>query len=60
MTLDKAIEILDLNVRQRSPQMPPDVKDALKLSIEALKLIEVQRFHKELGMYSFLPGETEE
>jgi len=45
MTLDKAIEILDLNVGQRSPIMHPDVKDALKVSIEALKLIEVQRFH---------------
>ena len=39
MNSKKAREIIDLNVKQRSPSMPLDVLDALKLSIEAHDLL---------------------
>lgn len=37
MTISKAIEILDLNIKKAAPTMPPDVKDALALSLKALR-----------------------
>ncbi|MBA7696704.1 hypothetical protein ES703_105355 [subsurface metagenome] len=60
MNLEKAIEILDLNVRQRSPRMPPDVLDALKLGSEALKRCITLAQNNPLWAAKPLPGETEE
>lgn len=60
MTLTQALEIIDLNIRQRNPAMPPDVLDALKLGIEAFKMIKDGR-SKPGGMFFHdLPGETNE
>jgi len=58
MNLQKAKEILDLNIRQRSPQMPPDVKDALKLGIEALDYINSWRGTNSPMSNIRLPSET--
>ena len=60
MNLDKAIEILDLNIRQRAPTMPHDVLDALKLGIEALKRVNFHRTSSLASPHILLPGETEE
>lgn len=54
----KAIEILEVNINQRNKQMPPDVLDALKLGLEALK-----SHLRALGGFAhpeqfLLPGET--
>ena len=60
MTLKKALEILDLNIRQRDPSMPSDVREALKLGTSALK--EINHLH-EIGVLDrddLLPGETED
>ena len=37
MKREKAIEIIDLNIRQRKPSMPPDVLDALRIALEDIK-----------------------
>jgi len=60
MKLEKAKEILDLNVSQRSPKMPPDVLDALKLGVEALNRCQELRKYTPPDTYMPLPGETED
>ena len=60
MTLDKAIEILELNIKVAGPKMPIDTLEALKLAKEALK--EIHHLH-EIGVLFFnelLPGETKD
>jgi len=57
MKLEKAIEILDLNIRQRNHRMPPDVFDALKLGKEALKRIQQYRQTSSYLSFMNLPGE---
>lgn len=58
MLLSKAIEILELNVAQRNHRMPPDVLDALKLGIEAMKFINYCRSGTLDPPFELLPGET--
>lgn len=60
MNSDKAIEILSQGLSADTWKLEPDLKDAIKLGIEALKR------HKEMSAlvpampYPFLPGETED
>lgn len=58
MTILKAIEILDLNIREAGPKMPADVLAALNLSREALKWRALME--KDYGSWCGppLPGET--
>lgn len=58
MTIPKAIEIIDLNLKEAGDKMPPDVKDALELSKEALKRLLLCRTPERLYMGYLLPGET--
>jgi len=59
MTIKKAIEIL-ADLLTEGPQYPPDDRrDAVKLGIEALKLLEEQREHYIDIEQVSLPGETE-
>ena len=37
MILEKAIEILELNLKEAGKSMPPDVKEALELAISDMK-----------------------
>lgn len=60
MKLSKAIEILQINVSQRSPSMPPDVKDALKLSIQACKFIQTFKDTEDIEPLTSLIGEAPE
>lgn len=60
MKLTKAIEILELNLKEAGKKMPPDCKDAVQLGIEAMGALHC---HREVWGYSefkLLPGETEE
>lgn len=58
MKLEKAIEILERKVKQNVFQVDPDALEALKLGIEALKMI-AERRYKPGGMFFHdLPGET--
>lgn len=43
ITIEKAIEILELNLKEAGKNMAPDVKDSLTLGIEAMKRIDRQR-----------------
>lgn len=60
MKVQKAIEILDLNVKEVGPKMPPDTLDALKLGIEALERIDGLRSAGHYIAMPLLKGETEE
>lgn len=60
ITLKKAIEILDLNVREAGSKMPPDTLDALNLSIENMKYVQHLRELGVPGILSLLPGEIAE
>ena len=53
MTLQKAIEILTLNINQDAHKMPPDVKDSLAFAIKALYL--VQAYHPDIDLSKPLP-----
>lgn len=60
MTIDKAIEILELGVKISRHVMAPDIMSALKLGIEALKRLKLLREGGSGGYDSLLPGETYE
>ena len=58
MPLDKAIEIINLNIRVAGKKMPPDVRAALTLGIEALKHIKHGRSCQGNYVDNPLPDET--
>ncbi|GAI29372.1 unnamed protein product [marine sediment metagenome] len=60
MTLPKAIEIGDLNIKEAGKKMPPDTLDALKLLVEAGKQIHNHRASLPPQAIYLLPGETAE
>lgn len=45
ITIKKAIEILDINLKEAGDSMPPDVKETLELSKLGFKLIIFYRTH---------------
>lgn len=60
MTIDEAIQILTLDKKCEFEGDARDLEDALQLSIEALKRLEVYRNrHPEL-IWQLLPGEDSE
>lgn len=59
MTWEKDIEILQLNLKEAGSKMPPDVKDALKHSIEALFYVSRIREYPHLLDLLPLPSETD-
>jgi len=58
ITIEKAIEIIELNIKEAGKSMPPDVRDALNLSVEAMKRIDRQRHLTVPTPQPPLPGET--
>ncbi len=58
MKVVKAIEILDLNIPKGDSKMPPDIKDALMLGIEALKRYNDRDYLSLVERDAMLPGET--
>lgn len=60
MNIDKAIEILDYSSKYATYHFSQDEKDAVKLSIEALKRIKGYRDHTVSIDMKPLPGETED
>jgi len=59
MTIDKAIEILELRIKSPFGRANPDTIDATKLGIEALKLIQNLRIGPANWTTLDLPGETD-
>ena len=60
MNIPKAIEILELNLKEAGKKMPPDVRDALNLSIEALEAFKKYRHSPNSWFVKELPGETKD
>lgn len=60
MKLEKAIEILTQHQKGTAPLILPDLPDAEKLGIEALKREREYRPKREPRNFDLLPGETEE
>ena len=60
MKIDEAIEILTNSTSGNDPWLDPDLKEATKLGIEALKEVERLRSYKALHVLKLLPGETPE
>jgi len=60
MTIQKAIEILSYSSEHNTILITRADKDALKLGIEALKLLKVDRRNRLPFRAVLLPGETED
>lgn len=60
MLITKAIEILNLNIKQRDSNMPPDVMDALMMSHDGLVKIQLHRTDPQHIVIGLLKGETEQ
>jgi len=60
MTLKKASQIIELNIKEAGPTMPPDVLEALKLHSEGLKAIVAWRTDHNDDLLISLPEETHE
>jgi len=60
MKLEKVKEILELNIKEAGKQMPPDVKTALEISLQAVdrELSWRQRYPHQ-SHFPF-PGETDD
>lgn len=59
-TSKKAIEILELNLKEAGSGMPSDCKEAVQLGVEALKRHRDRDYITFNGMMALLPGETAE
>ena len=60
MRADKAIETTQVYLKEPCPVLPPDVRDAIQLGIEALKFLQANRLSAWPAKLGLLPGETEE
>ena len=56
----KAIEILELNVKEGHKTMPADVKDALNLAISNMKTVQYVRSGGLWDFKALFPGEAPE
>lgn len=57
ITLPKAMEILDLNLKQAKPQMPPDVALAVYVGISAIHRVVDNRLTPNPLIHVLLDGE---
>ncbi len=58
MTIKKAIEILNINLRDAGSGMPSDCKEAVQLMVEAGIRHRDRDYTSFTGMMALLPGET--
>jgi hypothetical protein len=58
ISIVKATEILDLNVKEAGPKMPPDVKESLLLAIDAFSAIVAHRLSSTLPTILLLDHEA--
>ena len=57
ITMSKAIEILDLNMKEAHKTMPADVKDALNLAINTMGTVVFMRKGGQWAINALFPGE---
>ena len=60
ITLTKAIEVLDLNLKESHKTMPGDVKDALNLAINCMHTVKFIRSRGECSFTTLFPDEAPE
>lgn len=60
MKLEKAIEIVILNLDEAGSKMPPDCRDALKLLVKAAESVLYTRITMPDVLPNQLPGETKD
>lgn len=60
ITLPKAIEILDLNVKEGHKTMPEDVKMALSVAISSMKTVKFVRGGGDWNFAALFPDEAPE
>ena len=60
MNLKRAIQILSADESDRHPDTNPEVNEATKLGIEAMKRTKARREKLSWSFEPLLPGETEE
>jgi len=60
MTIDEAIELLELYEPHGHQEEWFQHREAIKLGIEALKLLQIERKTTIHHLHTLLPGETEE
>jgi len=58
MTAEKAIQIFELNLMHPGSHMPPDIKDALQLGLEALQRHDTRLQRTWNALMTSLPSET--
>lgn len=58
ITLDKALEILRLNLLEASPRMHPDVKASLQLAVEIMQREQLLRASRSFHPEDLLPSEA--
>jgi len=56
--MTKALEILELNVKEGHKKMPPDVKDSLNLAISTMNIVLFIRGGGEWDLKALFPGEA--
>lgn len=57
ITIPKAIEILDLNIKQSPSKMPPDVTLAVYVAISAMRRVLDNRLTVTVKVFELLDGE---
>jgi hypothetical protein len=60
ITMRKAIEILDLNMKEAHKSMPTDVKDSLNLAINTMATVRFIRKGGQWDINTLMPGEEAE
>jgi len=60
MTIDKATEIIDLNIKEVGSEMPPDVLIALKMARGGLLVIKGLRYAGWFDDHDLLTGESKD
>lgn len=55
--MDKAIEILELNIREAHKSMPPDLKDSLNLALSNMLTVQYIRRGAIWDLHALFPDE---
>jgi hypothetical protein len=60
ITMTKAIEVLDFNMKEAHKTMPEDVKDSLNLAINTMGTVQFIRKGGDWNLNTLFPGEQPE
>lgn len=60
ITMKKAIEVLEINIKEGRKGMPPDVEDSLNLAISNMNTVLFVRHGGAWDFHALFPGEAPE